>query len=92
MVRVRIDPGFERWIRDRKQPESLRRKAIETLEKFMENPKRTGLNFEPLTGRPGYFSLRINKGYRILLRKEEDADGELFAVTAAGPHDIYRRR
>ena len=34
-----------------------------------------------------YYSIRINRRYRILLRKEAD---DLYAVVDAGPHKAFR--
>jgi hypothetical protein len=34
--------------------------AIEAIAKFMKSPRDQKLNFEPLVGRPGYFSIRVD--------------------------------
>ena len=88
MVRLRLDPGFEKAYRKLAEPH---RRAIErALERFQANPHHPSLNFEPI-GAHGYFSIRATRGYRVMLRREADAGGELFAVVDAGKHDIYRR-
>ena len=58
----------------------------------MEDPKRPGLRFERLEHWENYYTIRINPGYRILLRRETDNEGEIYAAVDAGPHErIYRR-
>ena len=89
-ARLRVDPGYER-ARKKLSPE-LQARADRTLEKFLEDPKRPGLNLKSLSGAPGYFSIRVSRGYRILLRREEGRTGEVFAAVDVGPHDVYRRR
>jgi plasmid maintenance system killer protein len=88
MPRIRIDPGFERALNG--FPKELKQRAIAALAKFMEHPNLPGLRFERLRGQlRDYYSIRINRGYRILLRREDDAQGELYAAVDAGTHDIY---
>jgi plasmid maintenance system killer protein len=89
MPRVRIDPPY---VKDhlRLSPE-IRKQATKALRKFVETPKLGGLHFEHLKGWPGYCSIRVNRGYRILLREESDAQGKLYAAVGVGPHSIYRR-
>ncbi len=90
MIRIRVDPGYNRALR-KFRPE-LRRRADDTLAKFIADPKRPSLNFERREGLPDYYTIRISQGYRILLRKETDDEGELYAIVDAGSHDkIYRR-
>ncbi len=73
----------------KKLPPDRRRAATRTLEKFMEEPKRAGLDFRPLQGAPGHFIIDSIHGDRVILRKDGPA---LFAAIDVGPHDnIYRR-
>lgn len=37
------------------------------------------------------YSIRVNRQYRILLVRESDEAGELFAAVDIGTHQIYRR-
>lgn len=90
MPRLHIDGGFERAIR--RLPANVQRRARTALDKFIDNPRRPGLNFEKLQGRENYFSIRVSQNYRILLRREHDESGELFAVVDVGTHRIYRAR
>ncbi len=90
MVRLRVDPGYQKALK--KLSPELRKRANATLVKFLENPTRPGLKFEALSAWRDYYSIRISRGYRVLLRREEDSVGEIFAAVDVGPHDIYRRR
>ncbi len=71
---------------------SVQKQATRALQKFIENPGRPGLHFEAIEGRAGFFSIRANLNFRILLQKAKDADGELYIAEDVGPHDIYRRK
>lgn len=42
--------------------------------------------------RSGYFSIRVNDNFRILLRREEDVEGVYYVAADVANHDIYRRR
>jgi mRNA-degrading endonuclease RelE of RelBE toxin-antitoxin system len=91
MARVRVDPSYHAALKNLSS--DLRKRADRALEKFLENPQRKGLRFERLVGWPDYFSIRVSRSYRILLRREHDDDGELFAAVDVGSHDdVYRRR
>lgn len=57
---------------------------------FIENPRHPSLNFEKLAGKPDLYSIRLSRGSRAILRRAEDAGGEVFEVLLIRPHDIYR--
>jgi mRNA-degrading endonuclease YafQ of YafQ-DinJ toxin-antitoxin module len=57
------------------------------LELFRTDPDHPSLNFERLAG-SDLFSIRIDRGDRIILRRR---DGEWFELVDLGSHDIYRR-
>ena len=91
MRRVRVNPGYVRAVR--KLDRGVAKRANAALVKFQADPNRPGLNFEPVTGAPGYFTIRVNRNFRILLRRERDAAGELYAAVDVARHDeAYRRR
>jgi len=90
MPRVRIDPGFVRAL-SRRNPE-IQVRAEKALVRFQENPQAHGLNFERVKSMGDYYSIRINLQFRILLRRERDDEGELFAAVDMGTHQVYRRR
>lgn len=89
-VRLQFTPAFNKaFARLSKTVQPRVRKA---LEQFMANPRHPGLHFEKLGGGGAFHSIRASRGYRILMRREQDAAGELFALIDVGPHDIYRRQ
>lgn len=62
-----------------------------TLEKLTTTPARRGLNLEKLRGFDDLYTVRVDRGTRILLRLEIDEDGEHYVLLRVGPHDaIYR--
>jgi hypothetical protein len=66
-------------------------RAVETLTRVAQDPGRPGLNLEPIMGQPGYFSVRVNRAVRILLRRDEDDKGAIFTAVNVGSHDrVYR--
>jgi len=91
-VRLRIDPGYQRG--RRRLDAQDRNRADLALERFVVNPLNPILRFEALKGGlAGYHSIRASYSVRILLRREVDETGELFAAVDVGNHDaVYRRR
>jgi plasmid maintenance system killer protein len=73
----------------RKLDPSLRNEAIATLRLFAQHSANRGLNFEKLRGTDDLYSIRIDRNFRIILRRTKVAD--TFEVRDIGPHDIYRR-
>jgi len=72
----------------RKLDSALRRDAIETLVRFADDSGNPGLNFEKLRGQQDFYSIGINRNFRIILQRTVDKD--TFEVRRIGPHDIYR--
>lgn len=58
----------------------------------MESPEHPGLNFEAIKGEPGYFSIRVTLAFRIVLRRERDNDGVLYAAVTRGGAVLLRLR
>jgi mRNA-degrading endonuclease RelE of RelBE toxin-antitoxin system len=88
MPRVRWSRTFEKSFR--KLPAQIQDAAFRAVRNLLEDPSRPSLNLEKLRGTE-YWSIRVNLGYRILLRSESDLDGDVFRLADVGPHDIYRR-
>ena len=88
-MRIRVTERYRRSV-DR-MPHRIRKAAAQALVKLVENPRSRGLNLERLSGWEDTYSIRVNRQYRILLVREVDAAGELFAVVDIGTHQIYRR-
>ena len=83
----------DQYVRDaRRYTAQMRQRAAEALERFQVNPYHPGLNFEKLRGWDDLYSIRISRGFRILLRRVAVAGGgEYYAAFRMGPHDIYDR-
>lgn len=88
-MRLRITEGYRRSVG--RVPDRIRKSATQALVKFVENPRHPGLNLERLMGWEDTYSIRVNRQYRILLVRESDEAGELFAAVDIGTHQIYRR-
>ena len=87
MPRLELTPRFEKSFA-RLHPE-LREAAARALQKLLENPASRGLNLEPLAGE--MYSIRVNRSFRILLRKRQDGAEVCYTAEDVGSHDIYRR-
>jgi plasmid maintenance system killer protein len=68
-----------------------REAALKAIAQFQVNERHPGLHFEKLAGYRALFSIRMGRGWRILLRREQDDAGDLYAIEDIGPHDVYRR-
>jgi mRNA-degrading endonuclease RelE of RelBE toxin-antitoxin system len=88
MPRVRWSRTFEKSFR--KLPAQIQDGAFRAVRNLLEDPSRPSLNLEKLRG-TDYWSIRVNLGYRILLQRESDPEGDAFRLVDVGPHDIYRR-
>jgi plasmid maintenance system killer protein len=88
-MRLRVTARYERSVA--RVPDRVKKAAANALTKFMTNPQHPGLNFERLAGWEDTYSVRVNRQYRILLIREVDEAGELFAIVDIGTHQIYRR-
>lgn len=53
-----------------------KRRVLGTLDKLINAPQRRGLNMEKLRGFDDLYTVRVDRGMRILLRQELDEDGE----------------
>ena len=67
----------------------IREAAERALQKLLENPESRGLNLEPIQGER--YSIRVNRGFRILLRKRQEGSEICYTAEDVGSHDIYRR-
>lgn len=88
MVQVDFDKGFFKSVKKR-LPHDMQAKVADTLATFMREPTHPGLNLEPIINRSGYYSIRINRQWRMLLRKEAENH---FTAIEVGTHAIYRKR
>ena len=88
-MRLRVTARYEHSVS--RVPDRVKKAAANALIKFMTHPQQPGLNFERLAGWEDTYSIRVNRQYRILLIREADEAGELFAIADIGTHQIYRR-
>jgi plasmid maintenance system killer protein len=88
-MRIRVTNRYERSVS--RIPDRIKTRAAQTLIKFADNPNHPGLNFERLSGWEDTYSIRVNRQYRILLVRQTDEVGEIFAAVDIGTHQIYRR-
>jgi plasmid maintenance system killer protein len=80
-VRLSKTPKFERSYR--KLTAEQKDAVNEALRLFMSSPRHPGLHFEKLGG-SAYCTVRVNKGWRIVLRGRK-GDYDLIDV---GPHSV----
>jgi len=74
----------------KKLGEPLSSRAAVCVRKFQKSPDLPGLNFEPYKGRPGFFTIRVELNFRILLKEAWDEDGPYYLLADIGDHDsIY---
>ena len=62
-------------------------KLENTLADLMRDPSHPGLNLEAIVSRNGYHSVRVNRQWRILLRREGE---DHFTAIEIGSHAVYR--
>nr|VFJ78472.1 MAG: Plasmid maintenance system killer protein [Candidatus Kentron sp. FW] len=86
MVLVDYDKGFFKSVRKR-LPRSLYPQLESTLADMMRDPQHPGLNLETIVSRNGYYSIRVNRQWRILLRREGEKH---FTAIEVGSHAVYR--
>ncbi|MFY9826096.1 MAG: hypothetical protein WAM82_32320 [Thermoanaerobaculia bacterium] len=70
--------------------EPLASRAFKALKKFHTASTSPGLNFEAFKNRPGFFTIRVDRNFRILLKQEMDEDGPYFLLVDIANHaDTY---
>lgn len=85
-MKVEVTRRFEKDLK--RLLKSDAEQALESLERFIDHPKDPSLNFERVTNRAGYFSIRATFKIRILLRMTAIDE---YDVVAIGNHDyIYK--
>ena len=84
---VRTKPS-QRYIKSlRKIGKPLSKRAEKAVGKFQKNSDLPGLNFEIFKDRPGYFTIRVERNYRILLKEEHDENGLYYLLADIDDHD-----
>jgi hypothetical protein len=67
--------------------EPLASRAFKALKKFHTASTSSGLNFEAFKNRPGFFTIRVDRNFRILLKQETDDEGPYFLIADIADHD-----
>lgn len=67
--------------------EPVASRAVTALERFHSAPETPGLNFEAFKNRPGFFTIRVGRNFRILLKQESDEYGTYFLLADIADHD-----
>ena len=84
-VTVEPSPRFKKSFK--KLSRTIQEGVMRALTKFLRDPYAVGLNFEAVTNRAGYFTIRVNRNFRVLLRATEQET--CFVVVDVHNHDIY---
>jgi len=84
-VRTKPSARFLKSLAKIGQPVASR--VATALERFHAAPETPGLNFEAFKNRPGFFTIRVGRNFRILLKAESDEDGPYFLLADIADHD-----
>jgi plasmid maintenance system killer protein len=84
-VRTKPSARFLKSLAKIGQPIASR--AATALERFHAAPESPGLNFEAFKNRPGFFTIRVGRNFRILLKAEEDEEGPYYLLVDIADHD-----
>jgi len=84
-IRLKPSPRYSKSLA--KIGEPIASRAAEAIKRFYKAPNSPGLNFEAIKDRPGFFTIRVGRNFRILLKAEEDKDGPYYLLADIGPHD-----
>ena len=68
------------------------KRVIDCLSRFIDNERHPSLDFKSLSGRDGYFTIRVNLNYRILMKAGEDDKGVYYKLVAVGTHNEIHGR
>lgn len=69
---------------------SQKNRAKRALRKLAVNRMDRSLNLEKI--RDDVWSIRVDRGWRILLREMSDEQGKFFLASGLANHDIYKKR
>jgi mRNA-degrading endonuclease RelE of RelBE toxin-antitoxin system len=84
-IRLKISARFSKNLA--KIGEPIASRAASAIKRFYAAPKSPGLNFEAIKDRPGFFTIRVGRNFRILLKAEEDKEGPYYLLADIAPHD-----
>ena len=84
-VRIRPSSRYLKSLQKIGKPLSTR--AEKAVEKLQRTPDLPGLNFESYKGKPGHFTIRVERNFRIVLREEHDEVGLYYRLVDVDDHD-----
>lgn len=90
MARWRRGADFERRVSKLGRPDLPKRVAA-ALKKLSENPPPSSIRLKPMEGRKDLWEARVDQGWRLILKRTKDEQGDYFVVLDIGPHDILKR-
>ncbi len=84
-MRVESTKSFIKSLRRLDPPEAM--SVVDALTRFAADPDHPGLNFEPVTGQRGLYTIRATLALRVFLRRNDDR--AVYEIIAVGSHDLY---
>lgn len=101
---VEPSAGFAKALKKLKD-QRRQKAALDAVKRFIEDPSHPGLNFERIRGTEDCWSIRSNRGDRVILQrrigpKDEnqavderhpETFVEVYLLLEVGSHDVYRR-
>ena len=85
---------YRQTIRFQKSLEKLssetQNKVKAALRKFRQQKLPNSLRLEKLGGDDNVWSIRVDRGHRILLIRKSDQSGDYYALDYVGSHDVYQ--
>lgn len=83
---VVITAAFDRCMR--KATPQMRKRVQDAIAKLLADPRPPGLNIEKILRHPGFYSLRVDRGYRLSFT----ISGEVAELRRFDAHDdLYNR-
>jgi len=89
--RVRRAKLGKRYLQSLRKHRDLIKQAKKATRLLLLAPESKSINLEGVAGMPGFYSIRVNLTFRILLRRLEDDKGQYWLLVELDTHRIYRR-
>jgi plasmid maintenance system killer protein len=81
----------KRYLQTLRKHRDLIRQVKKATRLLLTQPDSNSLNFEKLSGMPGFYSIRVNLAFRILLQRLNDEKGPYWLLVELDTHRIYQR-
>lgn len=90
MIRLKLSERFGRAFQGLAPP--IQKRTMRALEAFVSDQPPASLRFEKLKGGSDDYTIRVNRSFRVLLKREDDGDGEVYIAVFVGTHErVYRK-